>query len=126
MSDNRSLDERVKDLRQFAESAPPNLRSWALLEVERMEKFMEQRRTEIMECTCIKKAGKQEGMNVKKIEIEMEFPDGFVPPEKFRGDTSTAENPCSWCPFFEWDDETREGSCIISGHGAECPIKKFF
>ena len=64
-------------------------------------------------------------MVVKKIEIEMEFPDDFVPPDNFRGDTSTAENRCSWCPFFRWDDEAGEGECcLISVRG--CPIKKFF
>ena len=126
MSDNRTSEERLKDLRKFAENAPLHLRAELLHEVERAEKIMAQRRAEWMELNHPKKVRKQEGANVKKIEIEMEFPDGFVPPEKFRGDTSTAENPCSWCPFFEWDDETREGSCTISGYGVGCPIKKFF
>jgi hypothetical protein len=61
----------------------------------------------------------------KVIELEMEFQDGFIPPEKFRGDTSTAENPCSYCPFFEWDDEMGDGFCIVNGY-EECPIKKYF
>ena len=62
---------------------------------------------------------------MKKL-IEIEFDDDFVPPERFRGDTSLCDiNPCAACPFFRWDDEYGEGWCSL---GAEtgCPIKKYF
>lgn len=61
----------------------------------------------------------------KLIEIEINFPNDFRPPDKFRGDTSSTKNTCSYCPFFEWDDETGEGSCVVNGY-EECPIRKYF
>ena len=63
-------------------------------------------------------------MATKKIEIEMDFMDGFVPPEKFDG--QDWESKCGSCPFFKnCDDDTMFDECVIGGY-EECPIKKYF
>lgn len=68
---------------------------------------------------------------IKKIEIEVDFFDGFTPPERFEepswrnGHTSR----CKECPFFMWIDDVDEGWCVIppvSGENGECQIKKHF
>lgn len=63
----------------------------------------------------------------KVIKIEMNFPDGFIPPEKFDDPRANPywESKCDLCPFFEWNDEDAYGSCIVSGEKV-CPIKKYF
>ena len=58
----------------------------------------------------------------KVIEIEVDFPDGFVPSEKFDKDL------CSGlCPFLSYEpDECSEVFCCLVGFEGECPIKKYF
>ena len=69
-------------------------------------------------------------MVLKKIELELYFDDEFMPPKKLRDDTSTSDNQCSWCPFFEWDDEMAQGECNLNigivDSRDRCPIRKFF
>ena len=67
-------------------------------------------------------------IKMKKV-IEIDFPDDFYPPEKFRGVTSIPDkNPCGLCLFFEWDDEYGEGYCRLSDNAEypNCPIRKYF
>ena len=72
---------------------------------------------------------------MKKL-IEIEFPDDFVPPDRFeapiavksRGRVSY-ESGCDGCPFYIFDDEYDEGYCGLAQeleYGQGCPIKKFF
>lgn len=67
----------------------------------------------------------------KVISIEVDFPDGFVPPEVF--DEPKRENDyksaCDFCPFFNWTDAFGSGCCLLLGEEPKtdvCPIKKFF
>lgn len=62
---------------------------------------------------------------IKKIELEMEFPEGFVPPEKFD------KALCSGlCPFLAYEPcDTSDVFCCVTAVRdvtEECPIKKFF
>lgn len=70
-------------------------------------------------------------MAKKIVEIEMEFPDGFVPPEKYDEptDDNNYDGECSMCPFFKWNDEHGYGWCVILSEEPAtdvCPIKKSF
>lgn len=64
---------------------------------------------------------------IKKIELEVEFADGFVPPERFDAPTQAKnyKSECEKCPFYGWDDEYANGWCVLSGEEA-CQIKKYF
>lgn len=64
-------------------------------------------------------------MATKKIELEMYFDDGFVPPDRYDKDR------CSGlCPFLSYDaDDTSEGFCCLTtvrSPEEECPIRKYF
>ena len=68
---------------------------------------------------------------VKKIELDICFDDGFVPPKRF--DEPRRENDwrsaCDLCPFFKWYDERGYGCCVLLGEEPKtdvCPIKKSF
>lgn len=70
-------------------------------------------------------------MIVKKIEIEMFFPNDFVPPEKFDMPlrVNGYNSKCQCCPFYGWDDEDASAWCTVTSvidTDEECPIKKFF
>ena len=64
----------------------------------------------------------------KEIRLEVNFPEGFVPPERFedpmaREDLSSA---CDGCAFFKWDEKRGYGWCALLGEEPEtdiCPIK---
>lgn len=60
-------------------------------------------------------------MIVKKIELEIEFPDDFVPPEEYDSEL------CSGlCPFLSNEaDECSTSFCCLVEEG-KCPIKKYF
>lgn len=122
MKDNRSAEERVKDFRTIVENAPPHICAEFLPAVERAEKLMEQRRAELPKANHIKKTRKQEGMILKKIELEIEFPDDFMPPETFD------KSLCSGlCPFLSYEpDECSDAFCCIVGERGKCPIRKYF
>ena len=64
------------------------------------------------------------------IEIEKDFPDGFIPPERF--DEPSPDNKWGWdskccgCPFYTNNDEDSQyDECSLGGY-EECPIKKYF
>lgn len=65
---------------------------------------------------------------IKKIEIEVEFFDGFTPPERFEEPSrkNGYESRCKECPFFVWFDDFADGWCAIPSANDECPIKKHF
>ena len=66
---------------------------------------------------------------IKKIILDIPFPDDFSPPDKFEEALSKNgyRTPCKDCPFFGWDDETADSWCeVLYGKGNKCPIKKFF
>lgn len=126
MSDNRSVEERIKDLRKMAENAPSDyLRQWSLLEVERMEKWNDMRKAEMMRLNQPATKNIQNGMIVKKIELEMCFSDDFKPPEKFDKTLCSGK-----CPFLWYEpDECSDVFCCVTAvrpSEEECPIKKFF
>ena len=58
-------------------------------------------------------------MIIKKIEIELEFPDDFTPPEKFD------ESECIGCPLYGYDSGYERDWCSAEGYD-ECPLKKLF
>ena len=58
-------------------------------------------------------------MTIKKIELELEFPDDFTPPEKFD------ESECVWCPLHIYDSGYELAACSVEGYD-ECPLKKQF
>ena len=67
----------------------------------------------------------------KVIELEVDFPDGFTPPEEF--DMPTSKNhwksACASCPFFFWPTELPYAHCDLLGKEPKtnaCPIKKYF
>ncbi len=67
----------------------------------------------------------------KRIELEIDFPEGFVPPEKFDypGFGNNWHSKCDLCPFYWFDDDYGFGTCAILGEYSEtdeCPIKKQF
>ena len=67
----------------------------------------------------------------KTIKLDVEFPDGFVPPEKFDDPALDPEynSKCDLCPFFVWDEDTGFGCCLALGDDAQsdpCPIKEQF
>lgn len=59
----------------------------------------------------------------KKIEIEAEFDENFIPPEEFD------ERKCESCPFYYYNNEECAGWCSIDfsekSHPV-CPIRKLF
>lgn len=66
----------------------------------------------------------KEKVVLKKIDLELFFDAGFVPPKKFD------VQKCKSCPFHEWDDESEDGCCALNlgvvDVSEKCPIKKFF
>lgn len=59
----------------------------------------------------------------KKIEIEAEFDENFIPPENFD------ERKCESCPFYYYEKEECRGWCTIGFDDwkhTKCPIKKYF
>ena len=57
----------------------------------------------------------------KKIELELWFPDDFVPPEEF------GECCGERCALFAYEPgDCSEGFCIVVGTEGKCPIKKYF
>jgi len=73
----------------------------------------------------------------KKIELEIEFNESFVPPEKFDFTTRTNYylSKCRLCPFLVDEEGGHGPDCILYNCVAdnvtdkipgECPIKKFF
>lgn len=54
---------------------------------------------------------------MKKL-IEVEFVDGFVPPEKYEF------RNCAVCPFCNVSD--MDDWCSIEGEDNKCPIKQYF
>lgn len=58
-------------------------------------------------------------MAIKKIELELEFPDDFAPPEKFD------ESECIGCPLCTYDSGYELAGCAAEGY-EECPLKKLF
>ena len=70
-------------------------------------------------------------MDVKKIEIDVCFVDGFSPPERFEKPTvkNGYKSRCKKCPFFGWYEDYADGWCNVPSTrdaDEECPIKKFF
>ncbi len=66
----------------------------------------------------------------KLLQIEVEFPDGFVPPEKFHNPEQDKDfnSPCDLCPFFIYE-ETYGFACLALGYEPQtkvCPIKEQF
>ena len=61
----------------------------------------------------------------KVLTLEVEFADGFVPPDKFEA----RKGACALCPFYAWKDAWGNGYCTPLGEEPKtdiCPIKKFF
>lgn len=126
MIDDRSVEERIKDLRKMAENAPSeSLRQWCLLEVERMEKWNDMRKLEMQKLNQPATPKRHNGMIVKKIELEMCFAEDFVPPERFDKTLCSGD-----CPFLAYEPcETSDVYCCVTAvrdPAEECPIKKFF
>ena len=64
---------------------------------------------------------------MKKVTIEIEVDDNFMPPEEFHNGTSNHKiNPCASCPFFHWDDDYGAVCSYLCDDRGECPIKKYF
>lgn len=67
----------------------------------------------------------------KNIVLDIEFPEGFVPPEKFDDPALNKDfnSKCDQCPFFMWDEEQGFGCCAVLDNDPktfDCPIKKQF
>ena len=67
----------------------------------------------------------------KIIKLTVEFPDNFVPPEKFDDPSLNKDfnSKCDLCPFFIWEEECGYGCCIALGDDNKanpCPIKEQF
>ena len=65
----------------------------------------------------------------KILEIEIEVPEDFVPPEKVDDGSSSPEgkSACDPCPFFRWNDNGGYGWCALLGDQPTtevCPIIK--
>ena len=60
--------------------------------------------------------------------ILVEFPDDFIPPEKFDGTEEWgATYRCENCPFYTHDIYDPNESCCISEKAyVQCPIREFF
>ena len=60
--------------------------------------------------------------------ILVEFPDGFMPPEKFDGVQDTASTGiCEKCPFYTHDCyEPIEDCCLSDENNLQCPIREYF
>lgn len=66
---------------------------------------------------------------LKTITVTIDFPEDFIPPEKFVEVYDYDDSKCARCPFFEWDDETGFNNCglpDVTCKDDECPIKKHF
>lgn len=68
---------------------------------------------------------------IKKIELELEFPEDFMPPEEFEEPTGSGrryDTKCDPCPFYVWYDDYAYGDCTLPAVGCDgkCPLKKFF
>ncbi len=66
----------------------------------------------------------------KTIQIEVNFPDNFMPPEKFQDPEKDKDynSKCDLCPFFIYE-ETYGFACLLLGSDPEtdvCPIKEQF
>ena len=67
----------------------------------------------------------------RNINIVVEFPDNFVPPEKFDDPAKNKDynSKCDQCPFFIWEEEHGFGCCLALGDEPEttvCPLKGQF
>ena len=66
----------------------------------------------------------------KKLQIEVNFPDNFMPPEKFHDPEQDKDfnTPCDLCPFFIYDDIFGYACLLVDGDSNEqaCPIKEQF
>ena len=68
---------------------------------------------------------------VKTVTVTIDFPDNFIPPEKFDEVTYgiSRRSKCEPCPFYGWEDETGFSWCDlpdVSCKDDACPIKKYF
>ena len=64
----------------------------------------------------------------KNIKLEINFPDNFVPPEKFDDpeQNDDYDSKCDLCPFFVWEAEYGFACCLALGDDPKtdvCPIK---
>lgn len=60
--------------------------------------------------------------------ILVEFPDGFIPPEKFDGvEDAASTGVCEKCPFYTHDCyEPIEDCCLSDEKNLQCPIREYF
>lgn len=58
---------------------------------------------------------------MKKVTIEIEVDDNFLPPEEF-----SKGGECDGCPFFHRYDEGDAECSYVGDERCKCPIKKFF
>ena len=72
---------------------------------------------------------------MKKVKVELLFPDDFTPPEYFVAPCRKNhwENFCGCCPLYAFDDEYGNGDCRyyydqydLEDGKIPCPIKKYF
>ncbi len=65
----------------------------------------------------------------KQIIIEAEFPDNFVPPDKFDSAYDAdygGTGKCVECPFYSCDTYEPYDNCMCPSEDEKCPIKKYF
>ena len=64
---------------------------------------------------------------IKNITVAIDFPDDFIPPEKYDDDWLLSK--CYRCPFFVTYDDNCYTDCKLpdlNTKGDNCPIKKYF
>lgn len=62
---------------------------------------------------------------IKKVTVEVEFPDDFVPPIKSDSDVN-CDDACRPCPFYSClDSEYGVYECVLIA-SEKCPIRKYF
>ena len=128
--DNKYSSEKIEKMLEEAELKREEERKQEIKEyiaktLEKTQKIREQR-NEPKKPRIIEKPK----MIVKKIEVEVEFPDDFTPPEKFiepsRENRWGWDDQCWRCPFYINNDEYPQfDECFIGGY-EECPLKKYF
>lgn len=67
----------------------------------------------------------------KTVQIEVELPDGFVPPKTVAHPNVATDwkGACDPCPFFKWNEGGFRGWCLLLGEwpdNEECPLRKYF
>ena len=66
----------------------------------------------------------------RKLQLEVNFPGNFVPPEKFEDpeEDNNMNSACDLCPFFIYDEPHGFNCSLIDKdpHEQTCPIKDQF